>query len=368
MIPSVEHLTWYVERLAERYPHDLSQSGHQHPWDLSSLASGGGLTERLIDQGHGTSIDPRDLVSAREGCAPEQLFSLALMAVIEESEPGRVPRVAVERPGFSPISQTARILGCEAVPFDRSPAYQTDSGPWRIDREGLEEILPGVCAVVLTQVQNPSGHHLDDDDLDWLIEVTASNGVKIVSDEVYLDASRGAPEHRPLWREAEHAISINSLTKCYGLGSIRFGWSICEENIARRMTSAFHHVQGMISIPSRSIATAVWPNLDEALLSMRTQREANLPLLLEVLQEHEIEWTPPRYGIFGCIPLPNGHSSLAAIERYALPRGLLAVPGLMFDGRLDGWMRIAWGGDLARFITSMGALSGFLADLRLNEP
>ena len=33
-IPPVDYLSWYVPRLQENRPHDLSQSGFAHDWDF----------------------------------------------------------------------------------------------------------------------------------------------------------------------------------------------------------------------------------------------------------------------------------------------------------------------------------------------
>ena len=52
----------------------------------------------------------------------------------------------------------------------------------------------------------------------------------------------------------EMCISINSLTKVHGLGSIRFGWIVASKEVAKRAQDVFRTVEGMISSPSVRIA------------------------------------------------------------------------------------------------------------------
>ena len=92
-----------------------------------------------------------------------------------------------------------------------------------MNREEILEILPKVGVLAMTPVMNPTGEMISEEDQQWLIEVTCRSGVNIVSDEVYLDAAKGTEFYRPMYKIAKNSISINSLTKTYGLGPIRFG-------------------------------------------------------------------------------------------------------------------------------------------------
>ena len=191
---------------------------------------------------------------------------------------------------------------------------------------------------------------------------TRDAGVNIVSDEVYLDAAMGTEFYRPMHKRAEHVISVNSLTKCYGLGPIRFGWAIGSSKMIQNIRNAFHNLQGMASAPSMAIAEAAFPRLDEALDALRKQREVNLPKLIDVLNENGIEWTPPPIGIFGLIPL--GTDAGQAMAEHGAPLGLLATPGGMFHKDLANHLRIAWGGETEAFGAAMPVLSQFLKSIQ----
>ena len=117
-----------------------------------------------------------------------------------------------------------------------------------------------------------------------------------------------------MYLKSENAISVNSLTKTYGLGPLRFGWMIGTPELIRNTKHAFQNMQGLASSPSVSIAGAVFPKLDEALEAIWVARKENLPKLIEVLNNHAIDWTPPPFGIFGAFPI--GTDAVKALAKH----------------------------------------------------
>jgi aspartate/methionine/tyrosine aminotransferase len=356
-IPPVDYLSWYVPRLQENRPHDISQSGFSHTWDfdlesedLLGFWKTGDDPAQWVAQRY--DVDSNRVCIAHGTC---QSLSLAILAALPENGP-RV--VGVEMPSFAVVSQCARLLGCEVIPFHRGP----NPGPWTLNREEVLNLLPKVGVIVLTPVMNPTGEMISEDDQDWLIDITTKAGVNIVSDEVYLDASMGTKFYRPMHLRSENAISVNSLTKTYGLGPLRFGWMIGAPEFIQNAKHAFQNMQGMASSPSVSIAGSVFPQLDEALDAIWAAREENLPKLIKVLNEHGINWTPPPFGIFGAFSI--GTDAVQAMAEYGEPLGLLATPGGMFHSDLKDYLRIAWGSETDAFDAAMPVLSQFLTSIQ----
>ena len=362
----MDYLDWYVPRLNEKRPHDLSQSSYAHPWDFQELLQNLDLAE--LGSFWRSGNDPREWIADRYGVEVENVWIThgacqAMVLAVAAAVPQNGPRVvAVEMPSFAPLSQCARLLGCEVIPFFRGPEHPSDTGPWKLNRESLLQILPKVSAITITPCQNPSGWMLLEDDRKWLLDECQKHAVNIVSDEVYIDSSMGTGFYKPMYKESENVISVNSLTKCYGLGPIRFGWAIGSREKISNVRSAFHNIQGLSAAPSAAIAGAAWPHLDDVLENLRSNREKNLPLLLDVLSENGIDFSPPPTGIFGSIPI--GTDSVKALDLHGKPLGLLATPGSMFDSSLKNSLRIAWGSEPESFAAAMPVLSEFLKSLQ----
>lgn len=372
-IPSVAYLDWYIPKLQQGKEHDLSQSGLQMTWDWQELLAG---NVGNLDAWHGPNReDPRRWVAQREGVAVDRVvcchgvtqgLHLALMGAMPSQSSGdiRSRRVAVEMPSYAPITQTARLLGLETIPFHRRPQPENPTGgAWLLDREEISALLPSVGAIIITNVLNPVGWALTRDDQKWLVKVTEDAGVALVSDEVYDDSLRHSNHYRPMHREGSHCISLNSLTKCFGLGQVRFGWLISSEEVAGAALQSFHTTEGVMASPSLYMAQAVWPHLDKALDRIEEARRENLPQLRKVLEKHGIEWTPPPYGIFGAFPLPNQSDAMHVMETLGEELSILATPGAMFDESLSTWLRVAWGAQKDAFSASMLVLDELLSRL-----
>ena len=124
-IPPVDYLSWYVPRLKEQRPHDLSQSGFEYDWGIEANAeemlnfwtSGQDPAQWVANR---YDVDVNQVCIAHGAC---QSISLAILAALPENGP-RV--VGVEMPSFAVVSQSARLLGCEVIPYHRGP----EKGPW----------------------------------------------------------------------------------------------------------------------------------------------------------------------------------------------------------------------------------------------
>ncbi len=367
--PAVDYLEWYEPRLEAGVNHDLSQSGFHFPWDWQKL-SGGKMPKNLIDSISTEPLDPLLLIATREGVKPSQVVGghgvsqALLFALLSVVNPNKPRKVAVEMPSYAPVSQFSRTLGFEVLPFWRGPKHSEDCGSWRIDRESLESIIDDVCAVVTTPVQNPTGWMMEEDDQQWLADICGINNVGLISDEVYLDTTKGTAYYRPMHKFGDHCVSVNSLTKCYGLGPLRMGWIVGSEKTAVNAFRAMQNMQGSLAIPSLRLAEMAWPFLDEALILIEERRKQNLPLLVEVLAANGIKWSPPPTGIFGCFPLPEGVDCQRFVEDICSKHGVLATPALMFSSKLSNMIRIAWGGEPEAFEAAMDAFDSCLQELK----
>ena len=110
---------------------------------------------------------------------------------------------------------------------------------------------------MITPISNPSGWFFHKDDLAWIIDQAKISNVTIIADEAYNDAYREIDDYCSIHSVAPNSISINSLTKVYAMGHIRFGWIVSDSEtiaIARRIFMTF---SGIMSSPAMRIGTKV---------------------------------------------------------------------------------------------------------------
>lgn len=365
----IGYLDWYIPRLREKRKFDLSHSGLQFEWDFDSLIGeelSNVAKHHIIDK-----IDPREFIAQKEGISKDrvvvthgatQALQVALLSVGHNLDQDKI--IAVESPSYAPVSQTANLLGYSTIPVHRNPP-ESGFGHWRIDKNEWSNVLEKASVLMFTPILNPVGWDLHPDDRNWIIQTCKKNSVHIIADEVYSDSMVNHPDSVKIYDCGEHCISINSLTKVHGLGSIRFGWLIASESVAKQAQDVFRTVEGMISSPSVRLAKAVFNKLDQPVKKITELREKNLPLLRDLLQSHGIDWNEPEYGVFGAFKLPRERNSLEFVDDECVKESLLAVPGCMFSEDMKSWLRVAWSIEHEDFVKGIEALDKALNRIAL---
>ena len=347
-IHPIKYLDWYIPRLQQMRKFNLSYSGLQYVWDFEKY-----LAQSLTDVGyHHIPHFPNSeqIVADRYGVKAEnivithgatQALNIALLACIESSPNNENSIVAVESPAYAPVVQTPLLLNCDTIPVQRHPPAE-GFGPWRINKSEWLDALQKSKVLMITPQLNPCGWDYESSDRQWIIDTCKDLGITIISDEVYIDSMKGTDDYKPFHLEGDHCISVNSLTKIYGLGPLRFGWIIANKDITLNAKRAFLTLSGMMASPTIRLANAVFPHLDLAIEKIKQYREINLPVLREMLARQNIAWNEPPYGVFGAFKLPNDFDSMKFVDGACAANSVLAVPGSMFAPELSSWLRVAW--------------------------
>lgn len=281
-----------------------------------------------------------------------------LAGLVEPSD-----HVLVETPGFDVLSDLARLAGAEVELLPRTgEAFAFDVDDLRA------RLRPNTRLVIITNLHNPSGHHLDEKALQSLAAVAATVGAHVLVDEVYADFA-GDKGDLPAARLAPNLISVNSLTKVFGLFSLRCGWIFTTRALARRIANAsagrefgvskLTHAIGALVLEKPAPFEAHWrsvlaesrPVVERHLAAMRADEliEGDLPpygciafpkvvghvdtrTLAEVLwRDHDIVTAPGEF--FG----QAGHMRLGfGVPATAIDRGLAKLHEALFALRRSG--------------------------------
>ena len=247
--------------------------------------------------------------------------------------------VLVETPGFDVLADLARLAGAEVEPAPRSGAT------FAFDPEDLRARLrPDTRLVIVTNLHNPSGHHLDEAALKALAAVAATVGAHVLVDEVYADFAEEKGD-LPAARLAPNLISVNSLTKVFGLFSLRCGWIVTTRATARRIANAsagrefgvskLTHALGALVLEKPAPFEAHWRKV------LETSRPVVERHLAAMKADELIEGDLPPYG---CIAFPRvvGHDDTRKLaEILWRDHDIVTAPGEFFGQA--GHMRLGFG-------------------------
>ena len=128
-IPMFSHMDWYISRLKENRPHDLSHSGLQYDWS-QILDEIGDISDLLVHPEF-DGVDLRELVAERENIGRSRVVMTqgvtdAIHLALSAALPKDAKKVAVEVPAYAPVCHSARLIGLETVGSNR-PVVLRDS-------------------------------------------------------------------------------------------------------------------------------------------------------------------------------------------------------------------------------------------------
>lgn len=246
-------------------------------------------------------------------------------------------RVLVETPGFDLFADIARSLGV-AVDFFPRPAPRFGIDPQDI----AARLRPGTRLVVLSNLHNPSGMLLTDADLASLAAALAGRDVRIVVDEVYGDYADSTARPGSAVRLSEDFIAINSLTKIYGLSTLRCGWVVAHPDVLAPVRRVSDHFEFGVSKLAHAVAALILEDSDEFDRNSRDVLAAARPVIERFfaswVAEGLVEGELPE---FGCISFPKlvGIHDTQAFSAWLADRsGVIVAPGEFFGA--PGHVRI----------------------------
>jgi aspartate/methionine/tyrosine aminotransferase len=264
--------------------------------------------------------------------------------------------VLVERPGYDPLLGASRLFGARTTRFERV----FDEG-YRLDPDRVRHAMtPRTKLVVVTTPHNPTGVMADVAALDEIGRIAERAGAHVLVDEVYHDVT-GDPSP-PAAARGDVFITTNSLTKSYGLSSLRAGWIIASPDVTYRLRRARDVVDGTGSIVAERLATLAFQQLDRLHARARSVLARNKALADAFLQSRrDLEWVPSA----GTIVFPRIRSVEDAgpfVERLMQQRRTAVGPGRFFEA--PAHFRLGYGGDAEKIRGGLDRLTAALDGLR----
>lgn len=286
-------------------------------------------------------VEP-DRVATGAGCSGANFLALAALL-----SPG--DEVLIEAPGYDPLVAAAEMLGASVRRFPRR--FEDGFG---LDPDAIASaVTPATRVVVLSDPHNPSGVLAPDQQLDAVAAIAEKKGIEVLVDEVYLDVVP-PPRRAPAATRSERFLSTNSLTKAYGLSSLRCGWVLARPDVTQRIRRARDVVDVSGAIPAERLSVLAFLHLDRLTRRMRALVDANAALVADFLAaRRDLEFVSPR----GTIVFPrfrDGSDAGPFAHALLRERGVAIVPGAFFEA--PPHFRLAFGGSTGKLQSGLEAI------------
>ena len=202
--------------------------------------------------------------------------------------------ILIEEPGYELITSTARYLGLQIRTFPR----RFEDG-YHIDADEVRRRLNDrTKLIVVCNLHNPSCAYEDEASLAALVRLAQERNIRLLVDEVYLEAAFDLPAKRSAFHLAPEAVVVtSSLTKAYGLSGLRCGWILAEPKLAEQIWRINDLYAATAPHPAECLSVVAFDHLDIPAKRARKLLERNRALLEDFLRSRDdLEFVLGPYG------------------------------------------------------------------------
>lgn len=278
------------------------------------------------------------IASTYDAVDPEHVLTFAgaeeaiFWAMQELVGPGEHAVVTV--PNYQSMETVTIATGAEVDAL----ALRPENG-WELDLEALARLLrPETRLVAVNFPNNPTGALPDRDSFSRLIELCDERNIRLFSDEVFrgleLDPGRVLPQAADL---SPTALSLNVMSKAYGLPGLRVGWLACRDRaLLERLERRKHYTSICNAGPSEHLATIALEAGDRIRARNRAIIAENLPVFdaFFAAWPAHFAWEHPQGGCVSFPRLLTGEPTSVFCRRLVETRGVVLLPADIFQSQL----------------------------------
>ena len=230
----------------------------------------------------------------------------------------------------------------ETVPLDIcevSGVRVYSENNWRIDIDDIDAAIKSNTRLIsINYPQNPTGTVMPREDLDALITLCRKYDIYLFSDEVYRGIELNDDDRMPQVADVyEKGISLNVMSKAYGLPGLRVGWVASQDSEVLQKIEAYKHYLSICnSAPSEQLSIIALNNRDKILNRNRDIVRRNIAVLDQFFDDFSslFEWQRPQGG---CVAFPK-YTGADGVEEFCRKliedSGVLLLPSSIYRSEL----------------------------------
>lgn len=210
---------------------------------------------------------------------------------------------------------------------------------WSLDLGAVSKAIRANTRLIsINFPNNPTGRILPREQFEELVRLCRQHDLWLFSDEVYRLIERHAGLRLPQAADAyEKGISLNVLSKAYGLPGLRIGWLACRNREFLQRCERFKHYLSICnSGPSEALAVIGLRARERILERNRALVAENLATLTGFFRDFSglFEWTVPDGGCVG-FPRYTGPGGVESFTtRLVEEAGVLLLPASIYRSDL----------------------------------
>ena len=238
---------------------------------------------------------------------------------------------------ITPNYQSAETIPLEICEVTGVPLHEDND--WRMDLDELaDSIRPNTRLIAINFPHNPTGTVMPPEDIKALIALCRKHDLHLFSDEVFRLVELNDEDRMPQIADIyEKGISLNVMSKAYGLPGLRIGWLASQDlEFLQSCESYKHYLSICNSGPSEQLALIALKNSEQILDRNRKILRRNIQELDRLLNDYPslFQWNKPKGSCIG-FPKYLGEDGVEDFCRsLLLDSGVLLLPSSIYRSEL----------------------------------
>ena len=271
------------------------------------------------------SCDPADILC----CAgAEEGIYVAMQVLLDAAD-----HCITVTPNYQ-AAETLPLGICEVtgVPLDAA-------NRWALDVDRLKAALrPNTRLISINFPNNPTGAIASHEAFAALVELCRARGIWLFNDEVYRLIDRSPEVRLPQVVDAyERGISLNVMSKAYGLPGLRIGWLACKDRDLLQRCERYKHFLSICNSGPSEVLAEIGLKARAAILARNRAIVAhNLALLDGFFAEFAdlFDWRRPDGSCVAFLPYRGADGVETFTRRLVEEAGVLLLPSSVYRSEL----------------------------------
>ncbi len=315
---------------------------------------------RYTEDNYGRTVYPENIVISAG--AKYSLYNLFFALLNPQDE------VIILAPYWVSYPEIVKMVN--GVPVIVTP----EDGTFQPRFEEIEKVVTSFTkAIILNSPNNPSGIIYSEDFEAQVVDFCERKGIYLIMDDIYhklvFDKKVVVPAYRYTSRDIEntHVITINGVSKLYGMTGFRIGWILTNRKLAAVLNNIQAQTESCTSIVLQAAAEGALTGMQSVVESLRLTIENNRNVIIQELKTiNDIRLIPPD-GTFYCLPDFRAYSNDSVeLANFLLRKALVVtVPGKEFG--MEGHLRLSYAGSVKDILTGIERIKWALDPNAPNE-
>jgi aspartate aminotransferase len=290
---------------------------------------------RYTEENYDRVVAPENVIVS--GGAKQALYNLLFTLINPQDE------VMVLAPYW--VSYPEMIKMVYGIPVIVTP----EDGGFVPRMQEIERALSSYTkAIIVNSPNNPSGVMYPESLIGEIVELCERKGIYCIMDDIYHKLVFDGKTHVRAYKytnkdtESTRIITINGISKLYGMTGFRVGWVIAARTLTEIMTNVQAQTTSCTSIILQAAAEGALTGLQSHVDTLRLTLENNRNVMLQELDSFSGVKTIKPDGTYYCLPDFRAYNANSVeLSKFLLKKALVVtVPGKEFG--MEGHLRLSY--------------------------